>query len=146
MENSNTSTENQAKPGRSFKQKVKRIVIWCLILFILGYGTYYGITRFWPISKKQTAGRLQSFGEKGRIIVTYEGTILTQELMQDPESGISVKTLAFCVDKGAGQELRDFLQNNVGKDIKVWYSKYQQSFFWRGESVYVINKAELLNK
>lgn len=140
-----TGTET-VKPKTGLFKKVKRYFWLALILFVLIYGSYYAVTRFWPINEKQTAGVLQSYGQEGRIIVTYEGTLLTQELIQDPESGLSVRRMPFSLDKGQGEELRNFFTANVGKDIRVYYKKYQKSFFWRGGSVYVVYKAELLKK
>lgn len=144
-ENKIISPEN-ASPDKPIGKKIKGWLFKIISLAILIYGVYYGITRFWAVNEKQTAGVLQSYGQEGRIIVTYEGTILTQELIQDPESGLSVRRLPFSVDKSAGKALQDFLSANIGKEVKVWYKKYQKTFFWRGNSVYVIYKAEPLIK
>lgn len=134
----NNEIQNQKAPG---KGKVKRIVWLFIFLILAGFGTYYYTSRFWSIGDKQTAGDLQSFGSDGRIIVTYEGRLLTNELIADPTTGISERVLKFSAAK-RNDTLLQFLNKNVGKRIRVWYKKYSKPFFWRGQSQYIVYRAE----
>ncbi len=123
--------------------KWKRYLSIILTLTVIIYGTYFGVTRFWPIGDKQTAGDLQSFGSDGRVIKTFEGRLLTNELFADPNSGISERVLKFSADK-FNDTLMMFLNKNVGKRIIVHYRKYSKPFFFRGQSEYVVYDADVV--
>lgn len=139
MENKIHTPNTPAEPAK--KRRWMRIAMIILTLTLTGYGAYFYTSRFWAIGDKQTAGDLQSFGSDGRIIVTFEGRLLTNELIADPTTGISERVLRFSAQKN-NDTLITFLNKNVGRKIRVWYRKYSQPFFWRGQSQYVVYKAE----
>jgi hypothetical protein len=138
MENTNSETAKEQKSGKS---PVKKFIWWAFILLFLGFGTYYYTSRFWAIGDKQTAGDMQSFGSDGRLIITHEGRLLTNELIADPNTGIAERVLKFSAAK-SNDSLISFLNANVGKKVRVWYKKYSKPFFFRGQSQYVVYKAE----
>lgn len=137
METTPKTDINKSTSGRRFVRYIALV----LTLAVIAYGTYFYISRFWAIGDKQTAGDLQSFGSDGRIIVTFEGRLLTNELIADPTTGISERVLKFSAQK-SNDSLISFLNKNVGKRIRVWYRKYSNSFFFRGQSQYVVYDAK----
>lgn len=124
--------------------KLKRYLILTMLFGLIIYAGYYAYTRFWPLSDKQTAGKLQSFGKDGRFISTFEGSMLTNELITNTDGGISERRLVFSAQDN--KELIDFLNANVGKEILVSYKKYEKPFLFRGNSQYIIYKASLAQK
>ncbi|MBL7811838.1 MAG: hypothetical protein JNL57_06405 [Bacteroidetes bacterium] len=141
MEN---TTTNPALPNpKKRTPRFVRVIMLIALLAIVIYGVFFGVTRFWAVGDKQTAGELQSFGSDGRMIITYEGTLLTQELISDPTNGLSTRVMKFSADKG-NDTLIQFMNNHVGKKVNVWYRKYSQPFLFRGKSIYYVYRAEMV--
>ncbi len=131
---------NTPENNKWIKRLIRIGIVIMFITFGILFGFYYS-ARFWSIGSKQTAGDLQSFGSDGRLIITFEGRLLTNELMKDDYTGIAERVLRFSAEKG-NDSLITFLNSNVGKRILIKYRKYEKPFIWRGQSQYIVYEAK----
>ena len=124
--------------------KIKLIIIGIFVLILVGILFYFEAT----YSDGYRAGTLIKFSKKGYLFKTYEGELnLGMVLNDDPNrSPTSVGSLwQFSVSSSADSvihKIDDALL--TGKRIKLHYQEKYTTAFWRGDSRYLIDDAEIV--
>lgn len=124
--------------------KIKLIIIGIFVLILVGIFFYFEAT----YSDGYRAGTLIKFSKKGYLFKTYEGELnLGMVLNDDPNrSPTSVGSLwQFSVSSSADSvihKIDDALL--TGKRIKLHYQEKYTTAFWRGDSRYLIDDAEIV--
>jgi hypothetical protein len=116
-----------------FFQKMKRIFVKSIVLFLLLFLSYFVFIFFVPFSEGYRSGELIKFSRKGMVFKTWEG-----ELSQ----GISgAQIFSFSVSPKKGDVLRK-LEELQGRYVKLQYIERYKAFPWWGDSPYFIVDVE----
>jgi hypothetical protein len=124
----------QLDQAKQTAKKIGRRLLWVLLgislLFCIGY---YGYSQL-SYSQGFRSGQLVKISRRGVIWKTYEGTLNLSPngLMTAWEFSVKNRKVA--------QEL----ENLEGKQIKVHYEQRYQTFFWQGETEYIVDGVELV--
>ena len=121
-------------------------IVIVIILLLLAVGSYFFFGNY---SDGYRAGTMVKFSKKGTIIKTYEGQLNLGMILNDnPDhtSTTSVNNLWEFSVKG-GQDstiaiIEEALQN--GKRVKLHYNEKFYQFFWRGDTKFFVDRAEIV--
>lgn len=124
----------QLTQAKQTAQKIGRRIMWILlgILLLVCIG-YYGYSQL-SYSDGFRSGQLVKISRRGVIWKTYEGTLNLSPNGLLTAWEFSVK------NKNVAQDL----QNLEGKQIRVHYKQRYQTFFWQGETEYIVDGVELV--
>ena len=125
-------------------RKIKWIVIAIFVLLVLGMSYYLEGT----YSEGYRAGTMVKFSNKGYLFKTYEGELnLGMVFTEDPgKSPTSMGTIwAFSVKAGEKDVIEKIDSALLtGKRIKLHYQEKYTTGFWRGDTKYLIDGAEIV--
>lgn len=116
-----------------FFQKMKRIFVKSIVLFLLLFLGYFVFIFIVPYSEGYRSGELIKFSRKGMVFKTWEG-----ELSQ----GISgAQIFSFSVSPKK-EEVLQKLEDLQGRYVKLQYIERYKAFPWWGDSPYFIIDVE----
>lgn len=116
-----------------FFQKMKRIFVKSIVLFLLLFLGYFVFIFIVPYSEGYRSGELIKFSRKGMVFKTWEG-----ELSQ----GISgAQIFSFSVSPKK-EEVLQKLEDLQGRYVKLQYIERYKAFPWWGDSAYFIIDVE----
>jgi hypothetical protein len=124
----------QLDQAKQTAKKIGRRLLWVLLgislLFCIGY---YGYSQL-SYSDGFRSGQLVKISRRGVIWKTYEGTLNLSP------NGL-MTAWEFSVKNG---KVAQELENLEGNQIKVHYEQRYQTFFWQGETEYIVDGVELV--
>jgi len=125
------SFEQTKQKATSFFKKL----LWISLLSLIVFSGVYYFYRTMTVSEGTRTGILYKISKKGKIFKTYEGQI------QLAGSAIVSKasTWEFSVIDEATYNL---IQEYEGKNVRLHYNELESSFFWQGDTDYMVYKAE----
>jgi hypothetical protein len=115
-----------------FLKKIGIIGIISAFVLIVGYYVW----RTWPVSEGTRSGILQKISKKGRIFKTYEGQMLLVG------SSIANKESIFLFSVKDTKTYEE-IQRLEGKNVILTYKELEDSFFWQGDTDYLVEKVEI---
>jgi hypothetical protein len=122
------------------------LIVIVIVLILIGVGAYFFFGNY---SEGYRAGTMIKFSKKGTIIKTYEGQLNLGMILNDNPDHTSTTQVnnlwEFTV--GSGQDsviavINDALLN--GKRVKLHYNEKFYQFFWRGDTKYFVDQAEIV--
>lgn len=123
-----------------------RIILILILVAAIGAGIYY---LFGNYSSGYRAGTMVKFSRKGNIIKTYEGHLNLGMVINEPgttTTGTQVANIwTFTVkgsDTAAIRKIEEALL--TGKRVKLHYNEKFIRLFWRGDTKYFVDEAELM--
>ncbi len=120
---------NQAKQTA---RKIGRRLLWVLLgVFLLVCAGYFAYSQL-SYSDGFRSGQLVKISRRGVVFKTHEGT-----LNLSPNGMMTAWEFSVKDGKTATE-----LQGLEGKQIRVHYKQRYQTFFWQGETEYIVDAAE----
>lgn len=133
----NSKANQDKKPMRVFKKKLRKYLYITLTFFFLIVAAYVYWSYFFTYSEGSRVGTLMKFSHKGNIFKTYEGEIILSSAQSNNIVALNSEKLFFTfsvVDKTVVSQL----ENLEGKNVVVYYKQKNQAVSWRGESTYIV--------
>lgn len=128
-----TATNATVRPRRSGFGRIMRVI---LILFLLGFGTYFYWKYFYTYSSGNRYGLLQKFSHKGTLFKTYEGEMILSSVRSSTNVPLASEKFFFSVNK---KRVADQLMNLQGRYITVHYREKNGTLAWQGDSRYIVD-------
>lgn len=125
------SFEQTKQKASSFFKKL----LWISLLSLIVFSAVYYFYRTMTVSEGTRTGVLYKISKKGRIFKTFEGQI------QLAGSTIVSKASTWdfsVVDEGT----YNLIQKYEGKNVRLHYNELENTFFWQGDTDYLVYKAE----
>lgn len=126
-------------------QKLRAILL-IILLIAVGVGLYY---LFGNYSDGYRAGTMIKFSRKGTVIKTYEGVLNLGMILNEPgvdqAPATTTNLWTFTVkakDTAAIHTIEEALLS--GKRVKLHYDEKFVKLFWRGDTKYFVDEAEIL--
>ncbi len=113
-----------------------------LIILILGSGFIWW-KYFYTYSDGYRTGILQKLSHKGNIMKTYEGELIMIGANTPSDFAISSEKFLFSV---TNDSIAKDLMNFEGQKVKLHYQQKKGTLPWRGESEYIIDGYEELER
>jgi hypothetical protein len=126
--------------ARTIGKRIKKIILWTLLIAIIGTGAYIGACNI-TYSKGTRSGLLNKVSYKGVVWKTYEGELNMGSISTRNENGIIGNTWEFSVWK---DDIYDQLQDYQGQPVKLYYRQKFKAMPWQGKTDYFIYKVELV--
>jgi hypothetical protein len=133
--------------ARSLGQRIKRLLLWSLLLAVLAGGVYLWVCNF-TVSKGSSIGQLTNITYKGIVFKTYEGTLNTGIINLNPTNNMPPDKMTqtsggwyFSVPKTSVYEKLDDLQ---GQRVKLFYKKKVKNMPWQGKTRYFVYDVEVV--
>lgn len=122
---------DQAKQrAKSIFRRILWVIFGAFLLFCIGYFIYSQLS----YSDGYRSGQLVKISRRGVIFKTHEGTLNLSPNGMMTAWEFSVK------DGKTSFQLREF----EGKLIRVHYEQRYQTFFWQGDTEYIVDSVELV--
>lgn len=120
-----------------------RIILIIVLLVAIGIGCYY---LFGNYSEGYRAGTMIKFSKKGNVIKTYEGQLNLGMVLNDENTPASVANIWSFTVKGKDTSAIRAIEKALltGKRVKLHYNEKFIKLFWRGDTKYFVDEAELL--
>jgi hypothetical protein len=138
--NLNSTTTGDSK-WFGIKQKIKKIFLLLIMLFVLITGVVIYVKYFYTYSDGYRAGLLQKFSHKGNIIKTYEGEMILSSVTSNANVALASEKFYFSVMNGKLAQLLDTMQ---GRMVIVHYQQKNGALFWHGDSEYLVDSVKRL--
>ncbi|MCO5233228.1 MAG: hypothetical protein M9888_05785 [Chitinophagales bacterium] len=118
------------------------LVILTFLLVIAGVGIF-SFYYFGYYEKGTMSGKVMRISEKGLIFKTYEGKINLESFGALRGASPIQEVFDFSVEKSNAKAISDLQRVSLtGERVNLHYIKRYAKFFWRGESLYFIEKVE----
>ncbi|MCZ2392784.1 MAG: hypothetical protein LC105_02875 [Chitinophagales bacterium] len=118
------------------------LVILTFLLVIAGVGIF-SFYYFGYYEKGTMSGKVMRISEKGLIFKTYEGKINLESFGALRGASPIQEVFDFSVEKSNVKAISDLQRVSLtGERVNLHYIKRYAKFFWRGESLYFIEKVE----
>ncbi|MFL5730894.1 MAG: hypothetical protein ACJ75J_15505 [Cytophagaceae bacterium] len=121
------------------------LIIFVVILLLLGVGSYFFFGNY---SEGYRAGTMIKFSKKGTIIKTYEGQLNLGMVLNDtPQHSPTEVNNLWSFSVNDDQEKTIAIINDAllsGKRVKLHYKEKFYQFFWRGDTKYFVDEAEIV--
>lgn len=126
-------------------QKI-RLILLLILLVAIGIGIYY---LFGNYSSGYRAGTMMKFSKKGTVLKTYEGQLNLGMVLNEPEAQHTPTTVnnlwSFTVKSGDTATIRKIEHALLtGTRVKLHYNEKFVRLFWRGDTKYFVDEAELM--
>lgn len=112
---------------------MKKILFLVIVLFGIGYLSYFAFIYYVPVSEGIRSGELIRLSHKGVMIKTWEG-----ELSQ----GVSGSQIFKFSVLDSEKEVIEKMKTLQGHYVKLTYVEKHRTFFWWGESRYFITSIQ----
>ncbi|MBC7776338.1 MAG: 6-phosphogluconate dehydrogenase [Phycisphaerae bacterium] len=124
----------QLSQAKQTARKIGRRILWVIFgvffLFCIGYFAYSQLS----YSDGYRSGQLVKISRRGVVFKTHEGTLNLSPNGMMTAWEFSVK------DAKTSTQLQGF----EGKHVRVHYEQRYQTFFWQGETEYIVDQVELV--
>lgn len=132
---------NQAKkPVNKIVRKLKRILYWFILIFLLLIAAFVYWKFFFTYSEGYRAGLLQKFSNKGTIFKTYEGEIILSSVQSNRNVMLASEKFFFSVKNKKIVNQLDSLQ---GRLIVLHYTEKNGVLPWRGDTRYLVDSVRV---
>jgi hypothetical protein len=116
-----------------------------IVLILLGIGLYFFFGNY---SEGYRAGTMIKFSKKGTIIKTYEGELNLGMVLNDQSQHTPTEVnnvWSFSVADGKDSTIATINEALLsGKRVKLHYNEKFYQFFWRGDTKYFVDEAEIV--
>ncbi len=133
--------------ARSLGQRMKRLLLWMLLLAVLAGGVYLLVCNF-TISSGSTIGQLTNITYKGILFKTYEGTLNTGVISFNTNTNMPPDKMTqstggwfFSVPR---RDVYEKLDNLQGQRVKLHYKKKVRNMPWQGKTRYFVYDVEVV--
>ena len=126
--------------AKTIGNRIKRILLWGLLIVVLGAGAYIGACNI-TYSKGTRSGLLNKVSYKGVVWKTYEGELNMGSITTRNENGIIGNTWPFSVWK---DDIYEQLQDYQGQPVKLYYRQKFKAMPWQGKTDYFIYEVEIV--
>jgi hypothetical protein len=120
-------------------------IVIVIVLILLGVGAYFFFGNY---SEGYRAGTMIKFSKKGTIIKTYEGELNLGMVLNDQSQHTPTEVnnvWAFSVAGGKDSTIAIINEALLsGKRVKLHYNEKFYQFFWRGDTKYFVDEAEIV--
>ncbi|WP_338409998.1 6-phosphogluconate dehydrogenase [uncultured Flavobacterium sp.] len=110
-------------------RKLKKILIYFILLIIFSVSSYFAFVFYIPYSEGVRSGELIKISHKGYLIKTWEGEI---------SQGISgAQIFSFSIMDNNPDAIKK-LKELQGRYVKIGYIERYKTFFWWGDTQYFV--------
>ena len=124
------------KKASGFKKFLRWLVFICMVILVIWFWWKY----YYTYSDGYRSGLLQKLSHKGNIFKTYEGELVQRSIVSTGNVGIASEKFYFSVESDS---VAVNMEKFEGKNVKLHYQQKNGTLPWRGESEYIVDKAEI---
>jgi hypothetical protein len=135
-----SSSEVKSAFWHNVMRKIKKIVRWFLVLFVVFICLFFYWKYFYTYSEGYRAGLLQKFSSKGILFKTYEGEIILSSITSAKDVTLASEKFYFTLTNKSLVREFDTLQGSM---VIVHYRQKNGTLFWRGDSPYLVDSVRL---
>ncbi|HXA00874.1 MAG TPA: hypothetical protein VNW99_02740 [Cytophagaceae bacterium] len=126
---------------------MKKLIIFVIafLVIVLGVVTYLFFGNY---SEGYRAGTMVKFSQKGYLFKTYEGELNLGMILNDQSQHTPTEInniWSFSVSGGKDSTIKTINEALLsGKRVKLHYREKFYRFFWRGDTKYFVDEAEIV--
>lgn len=124
------------------KSSFGKIIFWILLMVFLFGGIIIWYKYYFVFGEGVKSGYLNYAVKKGNVFKTYEGKLIQQGFGNNSKSGAMTSyEFEFSIED---EKIFNQLEANSGKYFDLHYKEYHGTVPWRGNTVYIVDKINVM--